>query len=66
MDHLQQEASAIAERAAESAEDPVITFARLAAATDAISGAPAPAGPRAPVARRDKGRAPRLTEPWFC
>jgi radical SAM superfamily enzyme YgiQ (UPF0313 family) len=66
MDRLQQEATVIAERAAESAEDPAITFARLAAAADAIAGATAPAGSHPPMARRDKGRAPRLTEPWFC
>jgi radical SAM superfamily enzyme YgiQ (UPF0313 family) len=40
---------------------------RVAAATDraAIDG-PVPRSLRMPPARRDKGRAPRLTEPWFC
>ncbi len=66
MDRLQREASAIAERAAESAEDPVITFARLASATEEMAGMPVTTRRRPPLARRDKGRAPRLTEPWFC
>jgi len=60
MDLLQRDLSAMVERAALDGEDPRRTFDRVAArAWDR------PAAPRQALIH-DKGRPPRLTEPWFC
>ncbi len=62
MDRLHQELSALVEQAAHDDQDPRPTFDRIVAR----AGAPRlPASPHPPIAR-DKGRPPRLTEPWFC
>jgi radical SAM superfamily enzyme YgiQ (UPF0313 family) len=60
MDRLQEDLSALVERAALDGEDARLTFARIVARA---SERPLP--PRPPVLQ-DKGRPPRLTEPWFC
>ena len=65
MDGLQGAVQAAVARAAESAEDPVVTFDRVRALAQWTAGEP----PRPAVAARlDPGRRrpPRLTEPWFC
>jgi radical SAM superfamily enzyme YgiQ (UPF0313 family) len=67
LDSLHLEVSTLVERAARSEEAAADTFARIVAAADRAAGdGPAPRPLRANPARRDKGRAPRLTEPWFC
>ena len=62
MDRLQQDLSALVGKAAHEGEDPRLTFDRIAARAGASRL-------QAPIHRRivhDKGRPPRLTEPWFC
>jgi hypothetical protein len=70
VDRLQREVSSLVERAAGSGEDPWTTFGRIRALTDGIAaGQPIDAADTVlpiPPSRRDKGRPPRLTEPWFC
>ena len=60
MDRLQQELSALVEKAALEGEDSRRTFARIVA-----RAWERPLSPLPPIVR-DKGRPPRLTEPWFC
>jgi hypothetical protein len=65
MDALQRAVSAVAVVAAETGEDPAVTFDRVRRLADDVAGAPS----REPVAgslRADRPRPPRLTEPWFC
>ncbi len=57
MDRLQLDVNALVEEAAHRQEDPHETFGRIMARAGR---------PGFPPARRDKGRPPRLTEPWFC
>jgi len=63
MDLLHQRVTALVEEAAQRGEDPALTFVRL-------RDLAAQGGRRRPtfsaVAPRDRERAPRLTEPWFC
>jgi radical SAM superfamily enzyme YgiQ (UPF0313 family) len=61
MDRLQREVAALVERDTQASEDPALTFYRVQALAaghrpEAVScGLP-----------RDRIRAPRLSEPWFC
>jgi len=61
MDRLQQEVAALVERSTQAEEDAALTFYRVKALAeerrpeDAFSPLP-----------RDRVRAPRLSEPWFC
>jgi radical SAM superfamily enzyme YgiQ (UPF0313 family) len=61
MDRLHKEVSALVEKDAEAGEDPAVTFYRVRAlaagrpAADVVSPLP-----------RERIRAPRLSEPWFC
>ncbi len=60
MDRLHQDLNGIVEKAALDDEDPHLTFDRIVAHAEAR---------RLPTHRpivHDKGRPPRLTEPWFC
>lgn len=61
MDRLQKEVSALVEADARIGEDPAVTFYRVWALA---AGRPAAADFTA--LRRDRLRAPRLSEPWFC
>lgn len=61
MDRLQKEVSALVEADAKAGEDPAVTFYRVWALA---AGRPATAVMAAPP--RDRPRAPRLSEPWFC
>jgi radical SAM superfamily enzyme YgiQ (UPF0313 family) len=66
MDRLQRDLASLVERAALAGQPPEATFAAIAARYREIAG-PGPLPPDPPaVTRRDKGRPPRLTEPWFC
>ncbi len=61
MDHLQKQVSALVEADAKVGEDPAVTFYRVwALAADRPATAVTAALPR------DRIRAPRLSEPWFC
>jgi len=60
MDLLHRELSVLVEKAALDGEDPRLTFDRIVA-----RAAARPLGTRSPIVH-DKGRPPRLTEPWFC
>jgi radical SAM superfamily enzyme YgiQ (UPF0313 family) len=69
MDRLHADVGALVERAAISGEDPWLTFETIRARAALAAGDPhavAPLAFIAPPPRRDKGRPPRLTEPWFC
>ncbi|PYT33629.1 MAG: radical SAM protein, partial [Acidobacteria bacterium] len=67
VDRLYRDVGAIVERAAHDGEDPLVTFHRIRArAGSATSGSASSPALALPAARRDKGRPPRLTEPWFC
>ena len=69
VDRLQQEVSALVEEAAGSAEDPRVTFVRIGRLADAITAGRSidtDAGPLPDPVPHDRGRPPRLTEPWFC
>jgi hypothetical protein len=60
MDRLHKEVSALVERDTQAGEDPSVTFYRiwhLAAGHPVCVSSPLP---------RDRLRAPRLSEPWFC
>jgi radical SAM superfamily enzyme YgiQ (UPF0313 family) len=61
MDRLHKEVSALVEKDAEAGEDPAITFYRIRA----LSAGRRPEDGRSPLPR-DRIRAPRLSEPWFC
>ena len=65
MEALQAEVAALIADSAPRAEDPAVTFDRVRALAATAAGTPAPT----PLALRlapDRGRPPRLTEPWFC
>ena len=67
MDQLCAEAGAAVASAAARKEDAAVTFERVRALADAAAGGgPVPASVRAGGAPRDRTRAPRLTEAWFC
>jgi len=60
MDRLHGELSRLVERATLGAEDPRVTFDRIVL----HAGLQEPLTLPPPI--KDKGRPPRLTEPWFC
>jgi hypothetical protein len=60
MDRLHLDLSRLVEPAALDGEDPRLTFDRIVARTDGADAL------RRPPLIHDKGRPPRLTEPWFC
>ncbi len=65
LDRLQQEVADLVAGAAGDHEEAHLTFAKIKArAAAGREDGPLPL-PRPPD-RRDKGRPPRLTEPWFC
>jgi radical SAM superfamily enzyme YgiQ (UPF0313 family) len=61
MDQLHREVSALVERDTQAGEDPSATFYRIWALA---AGRP-PTDVASPLPR-DRDRAPRLSEPWFC
>jgi radical SAM superfamily enzyme YgiQ (UPF0313 family) len=61
MDRLQKEVSALVEADAKAEEDPAVTFYRVWA----LAAGRRPAEVVCPLPR-DRIRAPRLSEPWFC
>jgi hypothetical protein len=61
MDRLQKEVSALVEKDARAGEDPGVTFYRVWALANGRQ--PDAVGCRL---ARDRIRAPRLSEPWFC
>jgi radical SAM superfamily enzyme YgiQ (UPF0313 family) len=61
MDRLQKKVSALVEKDVQSGEDPAVTFYRVWS----LASGRNPATP-VPVPPRDRQRAPRLSEPWFC
>jgi hypothetical protein len=65
MEALQAEVAALIADSAPRAEDPAVTFDRVRALAATAAGTPAPT-PLAPRLAPDRGRPPRLTEPWFC
>jgi radical SAM superfamily enzyme YgiQ (UPF0313 family) len=64
MDELHARVSTLVERASETGEDPVVTFARIRDLVGSMGEAPTSIFRR--PAPADRVRAPRLTEPWFC
>jgi radical SAM superfamily enzyme YgiQ (UPF0313 family) len=69
LDNLQADVSAIVESSVSASEAGPATLARIAEAAQRSGSTPSRGSaprPRTPPFRRDKGRAPRLTEPWFC
>ncbi len=60
MDRLHRDLSGLVEKAALDGEDPRIIFDRIVA-----RAAARPRPTHSPIVH-DKGRPPRLTEPWFC
>ena len=63
MDRLAERVAALVAGAADRREDPVTTFGAVRGLADGLAGAP----PRPAVTRPpDRGRPPRLSEPWFC
>ncbi|HEV8702225.1 MAG TPA: CUAEP/CCAEP-tail radical SAM protein [Candidatus Polarisedimenticolia bacterium] len=60
MDRLHRELSRLVEEAAIDGEDPRLTFDRIVS-----RAGDRPIQARSPIVH-DKGRPPRLTEPWFC
>jgi len=65
MDALQVEVARAVEAAAEAHADDAETFDRVRALADAAAGA-VPRRLAHGLARPDRARPPRLTEPWFC
>jgi radical SAM superfamily enzyme YgiQ (UPF0313 family) len=63
MDELQQQVSALVERAARDTEDPGVTFHRVRSLAAARAGRPVGAATLPPPERPIPAR---LTEPWFC
>jgi radical SAM superfamily enzyme YgiQ (UPF0313 family) len=61
MDRLQKEVAALVEADARAGTDPALTFCRV----KALANGRDPTGARL-VLPRDRLRAPRLSEPWFC
>ena len=69
MDRLHREVTALVEDAARAQEDPWVTFRRIRCAADRAAGlaeSHAPEALTAPPPTHDKGRPPRLSEPWYC
>ena len=72
MDRLHADLSALVGKAALDQEDPRLTFERIVARAERGTprmdggGAEAHLLPTRPPTVHDKGRPPRLTEPWFC
>ena len=66
MDVLQHEAARLVEHVATHREDARVTFQRLRRLAAAIREDDANAPVEAAESRRERVRAPRLTEPWFC
>ncbi len=69
MDRLHREVTALVEDAARAQEDPWVTFRRIRCAADRAAGlaeSHAPEALTAPPPSHDKGRPPRLSEPWYC
>ena len=68
MDRLHMDLSGLVGKAALDGEDPRLTFDRIVARTDGLAAAMASGADalRRPPLIHDKGRPPRLTEPWFC
>ena len=65
MDTLQAETAQVVAAAIEGKEEAPAIFDRVRALAAAAAGAPAPA-PVAGTMAKDRKRAPRLTEAWFC
>jgi radical SAM superfamily enzyme YgiQ (UPF0313 family) len=63
VDRLADDVAALVAAAAERSEDAAVTFDRVRALAAAAAGVPVPP---AIALRADRGRPPRLTEPWFC
>jgi radical SAM superfamily enzyme YgiQ (UPF0313 family) len=61
MDRLQKEVGALVEKDTQAGEDPSATFYRVWA----LATGKSPADAASPLPR-DRIRAPRLSEPWFC
>jgi len=75
MDRLYKDLGALVEKAVLDEEDPRLTFDRIVARAEILAGrkpridgggAGAHLLPTRPAIVHDKGRPPRLTEPWFC
>jgi hypothetical protein len=65
MDQLHRSASTLVEEAAQSGEHPDVTFNRLRALAYAAAGR-IPDSKQIHSHPQSQGRAPRLTESWFC
>jgi radical SAM superfamily enzyme YgiQ (UPF0313 family) len=65
MDALQEAVMARVTRAAETREDPAVTFDQVRALANEAAGAAVARAAAAQLAA-DRPRPPRLTEPWFC
>jgi radical SAM superfamily enzyme YgiQ (UPF0313 family) len=66
MDRLHQAVSAIVETSAKEEEDAVVTFDRIRAIADKITGCHTESSTRTRASRPDRPKLPRLTESWFC
>ncbi len=70
MDRLQRDVARLVEARAGAGGDPSATFGEIRSAAGRAAarraGPPEHARVPPPPARRDKGRSPRLSEPWFC
>jgi hypothetical protein len=67
MDRLQKDAAALVEADTRAGADPGDTFYRVWALARKAAGKEREAVPEVwPLLPRDRHRAPRLSEPWFC
>ncbi len=66
LDTLHKMVTAAVEAAAETGQDPAVTFDRLRALACDMAGRPSPAADVSQLRARERHRPPRLTEPWFC
>jgi radical SAM superfamily enzyme YgiQ (UPF0313 family) len=71
MDRLQREVASLVEERAVARADPLDTFGEIRRAAGRLAARRTSRPERAPhlpppPPRRDKGRPPRLSEPWFC
>ncbi len=66
MDQLHQAVSTIVEASAREEEDAMVTFDRVRAIVDEVTGRRAKSSIRTRVSRPDRPKTPRLTESWFC
>jgi hypothetical protein len=64
MEKLGEDVAAVVAAGAQADEDAWITFDRVRGLADAAAGLPVRVSLPAPA--RERPRAPRLTEPWFC